>query len=256
VVIAGFIADFVAPSARLIVEVDGGCHARRCSADARRDRCLRRAGYRVLRLPAELVLHNLPVQWRAFAKHSTLDEADQQRCSLVDDLNCEPPRRSGCPNDAIAQHGLSKILAEYFVRLGLLYFRNHRGGKHAIEMLNELVCRRNVTRVCSIHAQRELDHGGDCTTVTSCDCRLKTREEFDDCVVATQRSPTPCLTQWLAIALRDRDVVNAAGAFDDSDAPIKFDGARAARCLNGIHSAIERTVLVLSAGVTRRIGLR
>ncbi len=34
----GFIADFYAPSARLVVEVDGGYHARRVSADARRDR--------------------------------------------------------------------------------------------------------------------------------------------------------------------------------------------------------------------------
>jgi len=38
----GFIADFYAPSVRLIVEVDGGYHARRVSADARRDRKLAR----------------------------------------------------------------------------------------------------------------------------------------------------------------------------------------------------------------------
>jgi len=56
VVVAGFIADFAAPSAKLVVEVDGGCHARRRTADARRDRKLSRAGYRVLRLSAELVL--------------------------------------------------------------------------------------------------------------------------------------------------------------------------------------------------------
>lgn len=31
----GFIADFYAPSAQLIVEVDGGYHGRRASADAR-----------------------------------------------------------------------------------------------------------------------------------------------------------------------------------------------------------------------------
>ena len=41
----GFIADFYAPSARLIVEVDGGYHERRVSADERRDRKLARAGY-------------------------------------------------------------------------------------------------------------------------------------------------------------------------------------------------------------------
>jgi very-short-patch-repair endonuclease len=56
----GFIADFYAPSVRLIVEVDGGYHARRASADARRDRKLTRAGYRVLRLEAEEIMLNLP----------------------------------------------------------------------------------------------------------------------------------------------------------------------------------------------------
>ena len=56
----GFIADFYAPSARLGVEVDGGYHARRVAADARRDRELTRAGYRVVRLQAELVMHDLP----------------------------------------------------------------------------------------------------------------------------------------------------------------------------------------------------
>ena len=55
----GFIADFYAPNARLIVEVDGGYHARRRAADASRDRKLRRLGYRVVRLEAELVLRDL-----------------------------------------------------------------------------------------------------------------------------------------------------------------------------------------------------
>jgi very-short-patch-repair endonuclease len=51
-----YIADFVAPSARLAVEVDGGYHNGRAHLDARRDRALSRLGYRVLRLSAELVL--------------------------------------------------------------------------------------------------------------------------------------------------------------------------------------------------------
>ena len=55
-----FIVDFLAASARLAVEVDGPHHARRRAADARRDRVLARLGYRVLRLDAELVMHNLP----------------------------------------------------------------------------------------------------------------------------------------------------------------------------------------------------
>jgi very-short-patch-repair endonuclease len=61
VVLGDYIADFVVPSARLVIEVDGACHAARRVADARRDRRLRRLGCRVLRLEAELVLRALPV---------------------------------------------------------------------------------------------------------------------------------------------------------------------------------------------------
>lgn len=50
-----YIADFLAREAGLVVEVDGGWHGTRRHADARRDGALRRAGYRVLRLPAALV---------------------------------------------------------------------------------------------------------------------------------------------------------------------------------------------------------
>jgi very-short-patch-repair endonuclease len=52
------IVDFYCPSARLAVEVDGAYHAApaRCRADARRDRKLSKAGFRVLRLAASLVL--------------------------------------------------------------------------------------------------------------------------------------------------------------------------------------------------------
>ena len=56
VVLGRYIADFLAPTVKLVVEVDGGYHARRVSADARRDETLRRAGYRVLRLEAQAVL--------------------------------------------------------------------------------------------------------------------------------------------------------------------------------------------------------
>ena len=54
-----FIVDFLAPGARLVVEVDGTYHERRRGADARRDAKLRRLGYRVLRLPAALVMNDL-----------------------------------------------------------------------------------------------------------------------------------------------------------------------------------------------------
>jgi very-short-patch-repair endonuclease len=60
VVLGGrFIVDFFASAAGLVVEVDGGYHARRRAADASRDRKLRRLGYRVIRLDADLVLSDL-----------------------------------------------------------------------------------------------------------------------------------------------------------------------------------------------------
>ena len=52
---------FYAPSVRLVVEVDGGYHARRVTADTRRDRKLARAGYRVLRVEAPEVMRDLPL---------------------------------------------------------------------------------------------------------------------------------------------------------------------------------------------------
>ena len=54
-----YIVDFVAPSAKLIVEVDDRSHELKRTADARRDRVLSRLGYRVLRIDAELVRTNV-----------------------------------------------------------------------------------------------------------------------------------------------------------------------------------------------------
>jgi very-short-patch-repair endonuclease len=56
VVIGPYIVDFCAPSARLVVEVDGGYHAARARQDARRDRWLEREGWRVLRVDATELL--------------------------------------------------------------------------------------------------------------------------------------------------------------------------------------------------------
>ncbi|HEY5961174.1 MAG TPA: DUF559 domain-containing protein [Polyangiaceae bacterium] len=54
-----YVADFLAPTARLIVEIDDRTHELKRTADARRDRDLNRLGYRVLRLPAALVRCNV-----------------------------------------------------------------------------------------------------------------------------------------------------------------------------------------------------
>ncbi len=59
VVLGRYIADFVVPSRKLVIEVDGPCHALQRSADARRDRALERLGYRVLRVSADDVCRRL-----------------------------------------------------------------------------------------------------------------------------------------------------------------------------------------------------
>ena len=56
-----YIADFLAPSVKLVVEVDGAYHSQRVAADARRTRALEQLGYRVLRVDAELVSRQLPL---------------------------------------------------------------------------------------------------------------------------------------------------------------------------------------------------
>ena len=48
-----FIVDLFASEIGLVVEIDGGYHVARVDADARRDRALARAGYHVVRVPAE-----------------------------------------------------------------------------------------------------------------------------------------------------------------------------------------------------------
>jgi len=65
VVFGSFIVDFFAPSARLVVEVDGAQHVGRRNADKRRDAWLEARGLRVLRLPAGLVCRNLEGAIRA-----------------------------------------------------------------------------------------------------------------------------------------------------------------------------------------------
>jgi leucyl-tRNA synthetase len=64
-VIGERIVDFVALSARVVVEVDGASHVGRERADARRDRELERAGYRVVRVEARSVMRELEAVLRA-----------------------------------------------------------------------------------------------------------------------------------------------------------------------------------------------
>jgi very-short-patch-repair endonuclease len=54
--VAGYIADFVAPQLKLIVELDGGQHADQVAYDAKRSRALESAGYWVVRYWNDAVL--------------------------------------------------------------------------------------------------------------------------------------------------------------------------------------------------------
>lgn len=56
---SGFIGDFVAPALKLVVEVQGSIHQHSRRADVRRERKLRRLGYSVVCLDAELVMRDL-----------------------------------------------------------------------------------------------------------------------------------------------------------------------------------------------------
>jgi very-short-patch-repair endonuclease len=56
VVVGRWIVDIAAPSVRLALEIDGGCHQRRGKQDAARDRVLAAAGWSVLRVRAEWVV--------------------------------------------------------------------------------------------------------------------------------------------------------------------------------------------------------
>lgn len=57
VLVHGYIADFLAPRIRLLVEVDGGSHKGRETYDKKRDAILASYGYRTLRVAAGRVLH-------------------------------------------------------------------------------------------------------------------------------------------------------------------------------------------------------
>jgi very-short-patch-repair endonuclease len=66
--IGSYIVDFLAPRERLVVEVDGGYHTERGSADQRRQRWLERQGYRVVRVSAATVLQETAAAVQAIAQ--------------------------------------------------------------------------------------------------------------------------------------------------------------------------------------------
>ena len=69
--IAGYIVDFVALDLKLIVEIDGGQHAKRVEEDAARTKVLEESRYHVIR----------------FWNHDVLENIDGVLESLIQELN-------------------------------------------------------------------------------------------------------------------------------------------------------------------------
>lgn len=57
----GYIADFMCPAKKLVIEVDGGYHDERIAADKDRDTNLSNYGYMTIRFKNEEVMTNLPI---------------------------------------------------------------------------------------------------------------------------------------------------------------------------------------------------
>ncbi len=59
-IIAGFIVDFYCHAASLVIEIEGEIHQQQQEYDAERDKVLSEMGLRVLHIPNEEVLKDLP----------------------------------------------------------------------------------------------------------------------------------------------------------------------------------------------------
>ena len=79
-----YIADFVCPEARLIIELDGAHHLRQFEADGERTADLERRGYRVIR----------------FWNHDVLLQMDRVLSVILEALTREQPH----PNPPLATH--------------------------------------------------------------------------------------------------------------------------------------------------------
>lgn len=71
--IGPYIADFCAPKAKLVIELDGGQHAEQAEYDAQRTAYLEKHGYRVLRFWNNEVMKNIEGVWQV------IEEAIKER---------------------------------------------------------------------------------------------------------------------------------------------------------------------------------
>jgi len=67
--IGKYIVDFVCFEKRILIEVDGGQHAREVNKDIKRDECLRKQGFRVLRFWNNEVLNNMSGVWEVIREN-------------------------------------------------------------------------------------------------------------------------------------------------------------------------------------------
>lgn len=79
---ADYVADFVCPSAKLIVEVDGSQHADQLEYDATRTRFFESQGYRVVRFWNNQVLGEMEAVLRAVLAATSLPLPGASRLSL------------------------------------------------------------------------------------------------------------------------------------------------------------------------------
>jgi very-short-patch-repair endonuclease len=79
---ADFVADFVCPSMKLIVEVDGSQHADQAEYDAMRTRFFEGQGYRVIRFWNNQVLGEMEAVLRAVLAATSLPLPGASRLSL------------------------------------------------------------------------------------------------------------------------------------------------------------------------------
>ncbi len=86
-----YIADFLCPSAGLIVEIDGHTHGN-IEKDARRDAALQAAGYRTLRFTNTDVMNNI----------------EGVLIRLLSELQSSPSRRAPHPNPSPEGEGLER----------------------------------------------------------------------------------------------------------------------------------------------------
>jgi very-short-patch-repair endonuclease len=67
--IEGFIVDFVSYEKRIVIELDGGQHAKSKERDEQRDRCLAIQGFKVLRFWDNEVFENLQGVLEVIRRH-------------------------------------------------------------------------------------------------------------------------------------------------------------------------------------------